>query len=252
MNPDSPSHPPLLVTRVADFLASVPADQNGGVPNHKGSGWRGFCKFPPKKEISVEGGPVRNLGGYDEATIIVSTMITLNVMSYTWTNVKPPAGDRYGLTANVCRPSVLTKDVRFAIMTDDPYYGNLRVGDFNLDPGTRTIGVKRPDYKRYELAEGFIVVDEGNSTRLASDEEIETELGYTKCKRADCAEELDTLRQQQARAGAPTAISEPWAPTAEGSELVAITTVIATVATRETLSSRPSLTAYLSSKPTKI
>lgn len=48
-----------------------------------------------------------------------STIITLSVMSHTWKNDNPVADGPYGLTANVCWPSVSTADVGLALQTDD-------------------------------------------------------------------------------------------------------------------------------------
>jgi hypothetical protein len=52
--------------------------------------------------------------------MIITTVITLNVMSYTWKNIVMQAGDPQALTANVCRPSVLTGDVGYALFVEDP------------------------------------------------------------------------------------------------------------------------------------
>lgn len=179
-----------------------------------------------------------------------STIVTLNVLSYTWTNVNPRAGDGYALTANVCRPSVLTADAGFALQTNDPWYGVVRLNDYNSDPGSKTKGVSKPTWKRakrFDFVEGAMVVNEGNSTRLATDEEIETELGYTRCKSGDCIEEFEVLRQQQAQANVPTVVhdSQPAMETV----VTAVATDLLSAGALTATGGRPALTAY-ASQPT--
>ncbi|KAI1755044.1 hypothetical protein F4782DRAFT_552203 [Xylaria castorea] len=223
------------------WIRLLPGDQNGPAANNKNGGWRGICKFPPQKQVKEEGGPIIDYGAYYLLTSYTSTIVTLNVLSYTWNNVNPPASDRYGLTANACRPSVLTTDVGFALQTNDPWYG-IWPKDYNSDPGSKTKGMSKPTWKkakRFDFVEGVMVVDEGNSTRLAADEEIEMELGYTRCKSGDCKEELEILRKQQAQASMPTVLpdSQP-----------AVETIVTAVA-YTTIGGRPAPTAY-ASQPT--
>lgn len=242
----------VVIPRCTDSLPpAVPGDQNGAAANNNNGGWRGICKFPPDKQVKTEGGPIIDLGSYYLLTSYTSTIITLNVLSYTWTNVKPPTTDPYGLTANVCRPSVLTADVGFALQTNDPWYGGIRLSDYNSDPGHRTSGVSKPTWKKAKrfdfVEEGVMVVNEGNSTRLATDEEIELELGYTRCKSGDCKEELEILRQQQAQASMPTVLldSQPAVETV----VTAVATALPTAVAYTTLQGRQAPTAY-ASQPT--
>lgn len=146
------------------------------------------------------------MGNYYLMTSYTSTIVTLNVLSYTWNNVNPAAGDPYGLRENVCRPSVLTADVGFALQTDDPWYGGIQISAYNSNPVVPK-GTTQPDYKRDEdsawnvvvdpgdvdYVDGKMVVDEGNSTRLASERELQ-ELGYTRCETPACEAELEILR----------------------------------------------------------
>ncbi|RMY87514.1 hypothetical protein D0862_10680 [Hortaea werneckii] len=90
------------------YIRYLPGPQNGGVANNKGSGWRKLCKFPPESSVaSPQGGIIAN----GVVVAVVTTHVTLNVHSITWTNVSPGVGDPEGLTSNVCRPSVLNADV---------------------------------------------------------------------------------------------------------------------------------------------
>lgn len=92
-----------------------------------------------------------------------------------------------------------------------------------------------------------MVVNEGNSTRLATDEEIEMELGYTRCKSGECKEELEFLRQQQAQAGMPTILPNLRQPAVEA----VVTAVPTAVAETTTVEGRPAPTAY-ASQPTGV
>lgn len=86
-----------------------------------------------------------------------------------------------------------------------------------------------------------MVVNEGNSTRLATDEEIEIELGYTRCKSGECTE-LEILRQQQAQANVPTIVhdSQPAIETA----VMAVATGLPPATVPGAAKGRPELTAY--------
>jgi hypothetical protein len=72
-------------------------------------------------------------------------------MRYTWKNVVTPAGDPQAFTVNPCWPSVLTGNMGYALLTEDPWYTsqNIVVGnDYRRNPSPRTQGVSRPRYKR--------------------------------------------------------------------------------------------------------
>ncbi|GAB7349047.1 hypothetical protein MBLNU459_g8013t1 [Dothideomycetes sp. NU459] len=241
--------------RADGWIRLIPNDQNSGAANRKpeSNGWKGFCKFPPPKQVKQEGGPIVDMGSYYEMTSYTSTIITLSVMSYTWTNVNPAAGDVYGLTANKCRPSVLTADVGYALQTNDWWYTHrsITILDYNSDPGQKTKGVSQPNYKKRGLEEeegieflgGKLTVDEGNSTRLATDEEIE-ELGYVRCETPDCEAELDLQRSQQAAANQATLTPE--------SKISALANPTSDVRITPTLTheSRPTLSSL--SSPTRV
>lgn len=199
--------PPALFQqgRRDGWIRYLPGDQNGGIPNDKTGGWKNICKFPPDKQVKTEGGPITDMGNYYLMTSYTSTIITLNVLSYTVQNVNAAANDPYELTSNVCRPSVLTTDVGFALMTQDPWYNGVVITDYNYSPGTKTINVQQPTFKRrFAYINGVIIVDEGNATRRATDQEMEDNLGYSRCTSFECREELDLLRQQLANAHAAT------------------------------------------------
>lgn len=261
--------------RADGWVRFLPGDQNTGIPSDGEGGWKGICKFAPEKQVKKEGGPITDMGNYYLMTTYTSTVITLSVMSYTWKNVHPAAGDPYGLAENVCRPSVLTGDVGYALQTDDPWFGGWAKTDYNKDPGPLTIGKSQPKFKKRDRivgaahAEDMPVVvfgfseddgedgatrmtaDDGNSTRLATDEELQEQLGYVRCKTPDCWEELEEMRLLQADADVATATT---AAASNNALLVAATaTATATAAGASTTgleATRPMLVAYAGTQQT--
>ncbi|KAI9877822.1 MAG: hypothetical protein M1830_002719 [Pleopsidium flavum] len=96
------------------------------------------------------------------------------------------AGDALGLTANQCWPR-------------DGYY--LRQGAYGpqsyaAPPPAAILAGKTPPTKRNSILdpdEGIISVDEGNSTRLISDEELEEYCYLRKCDSQDCQKERENF-----------------------------------------------------------
>ncbi|KAK5678311.1 hypothetical protein LTS10_009483 [Elasticomyces elasticus] len=194
------------------WVRYLPALQNGPAANVADGGWQGICKFPPKKSVNKNGGPIVDMGAYCIVTSYITTTVTLNIMSYTWKNLRPAVGDPYGLGANICRPSVLTSDVGFALLPNDWWYTNTNAvvsKPYNLPPIVPP-GARRPLYFhvgiKFGLVNGRMTVDEGNTTRLATNIELE-QLGYSRCATVDCENELGTLRHQQADLGMATETS---------------------------------------------
>lgn len=254
--------------RADGWVRFLPGAENGGAANDGRGGWKGICKFPPEKTVANQGGPIADMGSYYLMTSYESTVVTLNVMSYTWENVNPPAGDPDGLGANVCRPSVLTNDVGYALLTDNPWYLGRPPTTYTMDPGSLTVGVSQPQYRRnrrgredggtvvIDFSEGDegddlrLTADDGNSTRLATDEEIR-QLGYTRCRTPGCWEELEELRQMQAEERMATEI--PAAAMGSATDIVATATATATLVGASTTgleAIRPTLVAYAGTQKT--
>lgn len=192
--------PALFQQGVNDgYVRYLPAGEDTGAANYKESGWRRFCAFPPKQRVGrVQGGAIAN----GMVTHVVTVYVTLNVMSYTWKNVKYDSNDPWGLTSNVCRPRVLTADAGYAIFTDDPWYGSVRISDYNFSPGQKALGVTPPTFKRspedldvVQYVDGNMVIDNGNNTRRLSKEELEG-LGYSRCDTPDCRAELELIQAE--------------------------------------------------------
>ncbi|KAL6237121.1 glycosyl hydrolases family 18-domain-containing protein [Aspergillus navahoensis] len=107
------------------YIRLLPGSQNGGVANSGLGGWKGFCKYPPEKQVKVEGGPIQVIGDIVYVTSIMSSITTINVMDYSFFNMGAPQADEWLLTDNPCYPSTLTQDPGFALLTWDPYYGGV-------------------------------------------------------------------------------------------------------------------------------
>jgi hypothetical protein len=180
----------------------LPGWQNGNAANSKPdtNGWKGFCKYPPLKQVAKQGGPINTYGDTVWTTSIVSTIITINQMEYGSTELSEPVGDSAGITTNPCWPSVLTNDPGFALFTNDPWYNAypapLKYIYAKTPSGAITVGKSRPNFKRLiheEYVEGFGIVDEGNSTRRATDEEMLNDFNMLKCQTQDCAKEPEEM-----------------------------------------------------------
>lgn len=79
------------------YVRLLPGSQNGKVANDKVTGWKGFCKYPPDKSVNVEDGPISVVGDIEYRTTYTSTITTLKVMNYDYTNMPVLAGDPDGL-----------------------------------------------------------------------------------------------------------------------------------------------------------
>lgn len=177
------------------YVRLLPGAQNEGVPNDGVSGWRGFCKYPPDKQVKVEGGPINVIGDVVYVTEYTSTITTLKVMNYEYTNMPIYAGDPDGLINNVGGwPSTLTDDPGFALLAGDPYFPQNAPWIYKQAPSAAmTAGKttpKRDVWFNDELS--FGIVDTGNSSRRATKAELFDDLGILQCD-GDCEEERGAL-----------------------------------------------------------
>ena len=185
------------------FIRLLPGSQNGGVANSGLGGWRNFCKYPPDKQVIIQGGNIQYAGNIVYTTIVTSTVVTINVMEYNWFNTQAPPSDPWLLTANPCYPSILTQDPGFALLTWDHFYGGAPPRlPYSVPPTAQYTMGKKPPSKRslgtniygQEFTmndDGTILVDEGNSTRKASELEILEHFNLAKCMTPDCKAELE-------------------------------------------------------------
>lgn len=173
--------------------------------DNKGAGnlWRGVCKAKPRSSTTVVGGPVNALTCTNALTITY----TVNAMSMNFIN--NPANNDYGVGINSCLPSTLVDDSGYALMSADLWYDanihtRFRSGRSNypVPPvAALTMGKTRPrssPAKRWlqEPLNGDpddIIVNDGNSTRKPSDEELWDQFRLMRCRTAKCATEREAF-----------------------------------------------------------
>ncbi|OBT58504.1 hypothetical protein VE04_01213 [Pseudogymnoascus sp. 24MN13] len=119
-----------------------------------------------------------------------------------------------GMAENLCYPSVLVDDPGFALLTNDKYY-NAHLDDkaYNREYADEPIGivtaghVNNPGWnKRWtdpQIDPEDIVLNEGNSTRKPTDEELLKQFGIIKCKSQGCEDEKSFFGIESARTMGP-------------------------------------------------
>jgi hypothetical protein len=190
------------------WIRFVPSSANRAA----GSLWKGICRSP-KKETKYEGGPISG----NTCTTIKSVIYTVNAMKMQFTNVF----SYDGIGDNPCTPYI-TDDAGFALFTNDQWYADHVLAGYNTRAylkapvSSLTAGLRPPRYwspaKRWLEHErdifdalddvdeyvpvqqmGFdpedLVVDEGNSTRYTTPEELWEEYGLIKCRSHNCEKE---------------------------------------------------------------
>jgi hypothetical protein len=202
------------------YIRWLPASQNKGA----GQYWNGLCGNYDK-ETKTEGGPI----DASTCTEIISTIFTVDAMVMNFDKVY---GDI--LEDNPCLPIPLTDDPGFALLTYDPWYEDddndtHSPEDYKKSPWKNLISSAGQTVPRNEPAKrwgeggintarvldlltnlpssGYIptlpvdfdpknlVVDEGNSSRRATPEELFESLGLIKCTSPTCEEERRALGQ---------------------------------------------------------
>lgn len=189
------------------WIRFLPRAQNGGA----GAMWRGIC---PEEVVTslrgVAGNPstqivpnaCRNIVWVTQSYLVVNT-----VFSMRFANMPAYADD--GLTENPCYPSVLANDPGFALRGDDSWYSkatnaNRRpwVQSYKVDPDNAILGLAalqgwpKAGYTKRDATGEFdpedIVIDEGNSTRKPTEEELLKDFGFLKCKDG-CKDEMKQM-----------------------------------------------------------
>lgn len=127
----------------------------------------------------------------------------LQIFSLEFSNMPGNIVDQ-GITANPCWPRDLVDDPGFALMTNDPWYnraanrprkrhtanyGNPDYAALGYPPGPAAVKMKRG----LGLGPEDLYVDEGNSSRLPTEEELRTEFGLVRCQGEDCEPEMKQL-----------------------------------------------------------
>ncbi|KAI4693518.1 uncharacterized protein J4E88_001891 [Alternaria novae-zelandiae] len=127
----------------------------------------------------------------------------LQIFSLEFSNMPRDIVDQ-GITANPCWPKDLVDDPGFALMTNDPWYdraanrprkrhtanyGNPDYAGLGYPPGPPAVKMKRG----LGFSPEDLYVDEGNSSRLPTEEELRTEFGLVRCQGEDCEPEMKQL-----------------------------------------------------------
>ncbi|KAK1978686.1 hypothetical protein LZ30DRAFT_598586 [Colletotrichum cereale] len=205
LNCQRDEYPPAAIWQGRDmrqWIRLVPGAQNGGA----GQLFKGVC--PAKYKLSPEQG--RRLAKVNRnckrvvSSFVVTRTATTRVMKMRFINMAAAdllADD--GIPANPCWPSTLIDDPGFALMTNDPWYNahpaskrNTRL--YRNAPLANIIAGKtnRPGFNKRD-EDDFdpedVWVDEGNSTRKATDGELLEGLGFLRCEDGDCDGELRDL-----------------------------------------------------------
>ncbi|CZS97834.1 uncharacterized protein RCO7_00033 [Rhynchosporium graminicola] len=213
--------PPAVVWRGRDnrqWIRLIPGDQNGSA----GQLFRGVC--PPNYKLGPLQGfrELKSLKGCRRVVrrFAVTRTATTNVLRMKFINMPNVVDD--GIPENPCYPKTLVPDPGFALLANDPWYqrnaGNKQyTAGYRKAPLPRIIAgkVNRPGYsKRSSDDNDFdpdgIKVDEGNSTRKATDQELFEGLGFLRCENGDCRGELEELGIESAPFDGP----DPTAPPA--------------------------------------
>lgn len=181
------------------YIRFVPGSHNQGA----GQLWKNICPDKAKSEVSPGQGGLAFSG---TCTELLHVTYTRNAMSMDFKNI--PINDD-GLDSNPCLP-IVTDDPGFALLNNDPWYGGtigrrkspLRYKQNPLP--AQTNGLTQPRVAPYLPAKRHlgqplvghpddIIVEEGNSTRHATDEELFQHYGIRKCASDGCKKEQEEL-----------------------------------------------------------
>jgi chitinase len=140
-------------------------------------------------------------GGQRTAIYERRLTVTIAHLSIKFENMPGLADD--GIIDNKCFPSVLRNDPGFALMLRDSWYNGhaadkvFGLANYPKSPSPAVIGNNVAQANFYKRDSYFdpddIILDDGNSTRKATDEELADEFGFYRCDSSDCKKELDAL-----------------------------------------------------------
>jgi hypothetical protein len=195
----------------------LPGGQNQGA----GSLWRNFCMItellphmepylhcigPPVPDYSISTTTIRT--DYYGMTVTVwlarTYSITLKRFVLSYTNMPHIGNDWFGMTQNPGWPNQLVPYVEpgFALFSDDTYNlyhlggpNSWDHADYSKEPGGVAIAGKIPPTKRsldfIFPQKGIYAVDEGNSSRHATDQELADHFRMARCKTIGCKAERE-------------------------------------------------------------
>ncbi|KAI0546598.1 hypothetical protein F4679DRAFT_409115 [Xylaria curta] len=194
--------PPAAIWQARDrnvWIRFSPGDENG----RAGSLFR-LC--PPQVSISTVSRATmdhieiacqgRNTEVWSETVQLIDTVLNLH-----FTNMPNNLADQ-GLTANPCWPETLVDDPGFALNFNDPWYQ--RVANrprqmfrqyYPMPPGPQFTNnkINQPGWDKRDIQPEDIYVDQGNTSRRITEEELLEDFGLLKCADKECSRELDAL-----------------------------------------------------------
>lgn len=204
------------------WIRFLPAHDNAAVANlFKGCPNRViFSTLGKERGRNV---PAQCPGGRETAIITETVQPIDVVIEFRFANM-PNIADA-GLTANPCWPKTLVNDPGFALNFNDPWY--LRATNafrrqytqyYTAPPGPQfTQGkINQPGWEKRdeELLPDDIIVNQGNSSRRATDEELLVDFGLLRCT-GDCSDEMADLGYASLPLAEKTSVSLPEQVTAE-------------------------------------
>jgi len=150
--------------------------------------------WPTTTGNNVQGGQVHCIGDRCTTTVGRTNTVSIRAQSLRFTNCDQP-DDAW--TLNQYNPITLTSDRGFALMRNDPWYraaGNRQHRpSVYADPPTPAMIQRKTPINRRDWIPEELIVDMGNSSRRATEEEIYHRHGLIKCREDDCAEEAQML-----------------------------------------------------------
>ncbi|KAI0206817.1 hypothetical protein F4808DRAFT_466759 [Astrocystis sublimbata] len=143
-------------------------------------------------EIACQG---RNTEVWIETVQVVDTVLNLHFSNM------PNLVDQ-GIPDNPCWPETLVDDPGFALNFNDPWYN--RVANqprkmytqyYPAPPGPQFTNnkVNQPGWDKRDIQPDDIYVDQGNTSRRITDEELLEDFGLLKCADEECSRELEAL-----------------------------------------------------------
>ncbi|KAH8160820.1 hypothetical protein CIB48_g7423, partial [Xylaria polymorpha] len=217
--------------RPKQYIRFSPGKQNSGA----GSIFHlNFCGHDnqgnlPVERINERYVSDRVVGGLKRRVTQYKAQVTRRAVSIDFINVVDPDGVA-GLQVNPCWPEVLLEDPGFALLTDDPYYQRHRdvqryakanypglIPQDVLMGHVAQQGYRKRDEKSHDLDPEAWLLDDGNSTRHATKDELMEDLGILRCDSADCHEEMQELGIESALVVEPQGTAHRLVPTAVAS-----------------------------------
>ncbi|KAK4555185.1 hypothetical protein LTR86_007481 [Recurvomyces mirabilis] len=198
------------------LIRLLPGLQNGGAGNSLFGNQAFICGYDNKNGLSPRS--TRNLRSDREVvnanrrTIIETMDLTITLSTLELGFLGTAAYPDYGIVQNPCWPSTVVNDPGFALLTDNPQYGASTHLYEDDPPVAATQGKYRAGYQKRDAdilsqygraasgsgipasAKPFrpdsILLDDGNSTRRATEGDLAEHFNLRRCTTPDCRDEI--------------------------------------------------------------